>query len=200
MFYLFYRLLNLFSTVPIPNDAGNFGLIDRRVVDVLARLDENDRYYPGLRRWVGFRQTGIRVERGRRHDRQPRVSYLGLFRLAKTALFSFSSAPIGLVYLVALVSVLVFAVSTSFALYHKLVTGLDVGSWTITVTVASFFGALNALGIGILGEYAVRIYEQVRGRPKFLIASERNFAVSHSRAHDELPADTTGRDRTPLAA
>ena len=149
MFYLFYRLLNLFSTVPIPNDAGNFGLIDRRVVDVLARLDEYDRYYPGLRRWVGFRQTGIRVERGRRHDRQPRVSYLGLFRLAKTALFSLSSAPLGLVYLVALVSVLVCAVSTCFALYHKLVTGLDVGSWTITVTVASFFGALNALGIGV---------------------------------------------------
>jgi dolichol-phosphate mannosyltransferase len=185
LFYAFYRLLNLVSEVPMPNDAGNFGLIDRRVADIVADLDEFDRYYAGLRRWVGFQQIGVPVERGSRHDDRPRVSVLGLIRLAKSALFSFSSAPLALFYLVSAVSLLVCGASTGFTLYHKMVTGLAIPGWTSMIVVASFFGALNALGIGILGEYVVRIYEQVRGRPKFIVATSRNFSNQPSAEADQ---------------
>jgi dolichol-phosphate mannosyltransferase len=174
-FFAFYRLLNLVSRTPLPNDAGNFGLLDQRVARSVAGLAEYDRYFAGLRRWVGFRQVGVPVERGGRYDARPRVSWLGLVRLAKSALFSFSSAPLVLFHAVAAGSLLVCGMGTAFVFYHKVVTGLAIPGWTSTIVVASFFGALNALGIGVLGEYVVRIYDQVRGRPQFLVERRINF-------------------------
>jgi dolichol-phosphate mannosyltransferase len=181
LFFAFYRLLNLISSTRIPNDAGNFGLVDRRVAENIAGLGEADRYYPGLRCWVGYRQVGVPVERGARHDDRPRVSWWGLARLAKTALFSFSSAPLAFFYAVAAGSLVVCLVFIGFTLYHKLVTGLAIPGWTSTIAVASFFGALNALGIGVLGEYVVRIYDQVRGRPTFIVADRRNLEADPRR-------------------
>lgn len=175
LFRSFYRVLNSVSNTPIPRDAGNFGLVDRAVVDQLNRIGDRDRYYPGLRSWVGFRQTGMPVERGRRYDDQPRVSLAGLFRLAKTAIFSFSSVPLSAFYVIAAMSLLTCGAVTAFTLYHKLVTGLATPGWASLTIVASFFGALNALGIGILGEYAIRIYDQVRARPSYIIARTRNL-------------------------
>jgi len=119
-FAAFYRLLNLVASTPLPNDAGNFGLVDRRIAERIANLGEYDRYFPGLRSWVGFRQIGVRVERGSRYDRMPRVSFLGLVRLAKTALFSFSPAPLALFYLVSAGSLAVCGAFTGFTLYNRL--------------------------------------------------------------------------------
>jgi dolichol-phosphate mannosyltransferase len=177
LFSAFYRLLNLIADSPIPNDAGNFGLVDRAVVDQIVHLPERDRFFPGLRNWVGFRQVGVAVERHARHDDQPRVSLRGLCRLAKTALFSFSSFPLMMFYGIAALSLLVCGVSVGFTLYHKLLTGQAIPGWTSITITASFFGALNALGIGILGEYVTRIYDQVRSRPQFIVARRCNFAA-----------------------
>lgn len=178
LFFAFYRVLRMLATTQMPHDAGNFGLIDRCVLDNLLKMGEYDRYYAGLRSWVGFRQTGVTVERLARHDSQPRVSFLGLCSLAKTALFSFSSAPLGLFYAIAVLSLFVFSAFTSFTLYHKCITGLAIPGWTSSIMIASFFGALNALGISVLGEYVVRIYDQVRGRPKFIVAEHINYSSS----------------------
>ena len=169
LFRAFYRTLNRISRTPIPLDAGNFGLIDKRVVQALLQLGETDRYFPGLRSWVGLRQTGVPVERLDRHDENPRVSFWGLVRLAKTAIFSFSTAPLSLFYLIAIVSCVVCFSLTGFALYHKFFSGDAIAGWTSGLMTASFFGALNAFGVAILGEYVVRIHDQVRGRPTFLI-------------------------------
>jgi polyisoprenyl-phosphate glycosyltransferase len=178
LFFAFYRLLRMVSTTDMPRDAGNFGLVDRTVLDSILRMGEYDRYYAGLRSWVGFRQVGITVERQARHDSHPRVSFVGLCSLAKTALFSFSSAPLGLFYVFAAVSFFVFSTSTSFTLYHKFVTHLATPGWTSSIMIASFFGALNAFGIGVLGEYVVRIYDQVRDRPKFIVSRDVNFSTT----------------------
>ncbi|QDU36523.1 hypothetical protein Mal4_08090 [Maioricimonas rarisocia] len=185
-FYGFYRMLNAVARTPMPMDAGNFGLLDRRVVQEIAALPDRDRYFPGLRSWVGFRQTGIAVERGKRHDDRPRVTLTGLFRLAKTALFAFSSFPLTMFYGIALVSMLVCGGVTGFTLYHKLVTGLAIPGWASMTMLASFFGALNALGIGILGEYAIRIYDQVRARPQYIISRRTNVPVGDSRRQQQL--------------
>lgn len=174
LFHGFYRALNLISHTPIPNDAGNFGLVDGAVARCVVQLGDRDRYYPGLRRWVGFRQIGIPVERHARYDAHPRVSLYQLFRLAKTAIFSFSSVPLGLFYGIAALSLLVCSLAVGFTLYHKIWTGLAIPGWTSITITSSFFGALNALGIGILGEYVIRIYDQVRARPLFVVARTTN--------------------------
>ncbi|MBW3543387.1 MAG: glycosyltransferase family 2 protein [Planctomycetes bacterium] len=177
LFHAFYRLLARVSEISIPMDAGNFGLIDARIVREIRGLADADRYYPGLRSWVGFRQKGIAVERQARYDEKPRVSLPGLCRLAKSAVFSFSRAPLALFYAIAAAAGVVFALSLGFTLYHRLVTGLAVPGWTSMTITASFFGALNALGVAVLGEYTVRIYDQVRGRPQYVVDRRRNFRL-----------------------
>lgn len=175
LFTGFYRILNRIASTPIPRDAGNFCLLDRRVAEHIARLPDYDRYFPGLRSWVGFRQTGIVVERGARYDDRPRVSLAGLFRLAKTAVFSFSRVPLTMFYTMSALAFLVFAGLCVFVLYHKFVTGKAIPGWSSLLLTASFFSSLNALGIAVLGEYVMRIYDQVRGRPLFLVARRVNL-------------------------
>jgi dolichol-phosphate mannosyltransferase len=175
LFYAFYRVLNTVARTPMPADAGNFGLVDGRVATEIARLLDRDRYYAGLRSWVGFRQVGIEVERGPRYDGRPRVSMLGLWRLAKSAIFSFSSFPLTIFYAIGALSLCVFAGLACFTLYHKLFTGLAIPGWTSVTMTSSFFGAMNALGIAVLGEYVSRIYDQVRSRPLYLVERRVNF-------------------------
>jgi len=191
LFFTFYRLLNAISNTPIPNDAGNFGLISRPVVDQLVQLGEYDRFYPGLRQWVGFKQVGVAVERNARHDGTPRVTMFGLFRLAKTAIFSFSSAPLALFYGIAAFSFFLFALVGVFAVFRWRIAE-PVPSWTTMVMMSSAFGALNALGIAVLGEYVARIYDQVRGRPSFIVASQRNGA--ERKTQTDATDDTASHD------
>lgn len=168
-FAAFYRLLAAVSPTPIPLDAGNFGLVDRRVLDVILALGERDRFFPGLRSWVGFRQVGIPVERLARYDDRPRVSLWGLLRLAKTAVFSFSTLPLSVFYGIGLAALGIFVLVGGYAIACRLFTELAIPGWTSHVLVGCFFGALNALGVSILGEYVVRIYDQVRGRPLYVV-------------------------------
>jgi polyisoprenyl-phosphate glycosyltransferase len=185
LFFSFYRFLNTIADIAIPEDAGNFGLLDRRVVDILLTLPEYDRFFPGLRNWVGFRQTGISVERAARYDDQARVSLTGLFRLAKTAIFSFSTFPLTMFSIFAALSASVCAGSVGFVIYHKMVTGLAIPGWASIIMTASFFGALNAMGISVLGEYVIRIYDQVRHRPIHLV--DRVIAADTPQSAPPLP-------------
>lgn len=169
LFTAFYRVLDRVSATKMPLDAGNFGLLDRRVARAIVSLGERDRYFAGLRSWVGFRQSGVPVERLARYDERPRVSLRGLWRLAKTAVFSFSTFPIALFACIGYGALGVFVALSGFCLGCKLFTDLAIPGWTSHMLTATFFGAINALGIGILGEYVVRIYDQVRGRPIYLV-------------------------------
>jgi dolichol-phosphate mannosyltransferase len=200
LFYSFYRLLNLVAQTPMPMDAGNFGLVDRSVLQQIIGMVERDRYFPGLRNWVGFRQTGITVERGQRHDNQPRVSLLQLFQLAKTAIFSFSRVPLSLFYALAVVSIGICLACTGFTLYHRLFTGLAVPGWASITIVASLFGALNSLGIAVLGEYVIRIYDQVRGRPQFIVSSYQNFEVQTLESTEDQILQTIDELRMPASS
>ncbi|HEX3998868.1 MAG TPA: glycosyltransferase family 2 protein [Pirellulales bacterium] len=193
LFGAFHRLMSSVATTPIPAEAGNFSLIDARAVRQIVTLAERDRYLPGLRSWVGFRQCGIEVERNARYDARPRVSLRGLMRLAKTAIFSFSALPLTVFYLIACAAMAVFLGLGTFSLYCRLFTGLAIPGWTSYILSASFFGALNALGISMLGEYVVRIYDQVRARPFYLIDRTVNFAPQTRRA-DDGPTATDAAD------
>ena len=130
-FHSFHWLMSRVATVPIPADAGIFGLVDRRVARQIVALGENDRYFPGLRGWVGFRQAGVVVERNARYDEHPRVSLAGLVRLAKTAMFSFSTLPLAIFHVIGATAAAVFlGLSALFArlqaLYHAGHSRLDI--------------------------------------------------------------------------
>jgi dolichol-phosphate mannosyltransferase len=169
LFSSFHRLMAAVASTKIPADAGNFSLIDARLVREIVALGERDRYLPGLRSWVGFRQTGVEVERNARYDEKPRVSLRGLWRLAKTAIFSFSTLPLSVFYTIGYAALGLFVALTVGCLYLRIFTDLAIPGWTSYILSASFFGALNALGISMLGEYVVRIYDQVRGRPLYIV-------------------------------
>ncbi|MBI3837342.1 MAG: glycosyltransferase family 2 protein [Planctomycetia bacterium] len=169
LFAGFHRTLAAIANTPIAVDAGNFSLIDARVVREIVRLGERDRYFPGLRCWVGFKQKGIEIRRLARYDGRPRVSLGGLWRLAKTAIFSFSTFPLAVFSLIGYLALAVFSMLSGYSLYCRLFTELAVPGWTSHVLIGSFFGAVNALGISMLGEYVARIYDQVRGRPVYLV-------------------------------
>ncbi len=168
LFYTFYRILQAVVDVPIPVDAGNFGLLDRRVVNHLRAFPERTRFFPGLRNWVGFRQIGVPVERLSRYDAVPRVSFWQLVRLAKTAVFGFSSVPIALFTGLAAMTSLAFVLTTT-ATVGVWLTGFPLPAGTHTVLTVLFFAALNSSGIAVLGEYVVRILDQVQGRPAYLV-------------------------------
>ena len=192
LFAAFHRLMAGVATVPIPIDAGNFGLVDRRVARQIVALGESDRYFPGLRCWVGFRQQGVQVERNARYDSRPRVSLYGLARLAKTAIFSFSSFPLTIFYVIGVLAAVLFVGLSGFSLYCRLFTHYAIPGWTSHILAGSFFGALNALGICILGEYVIRIYDQVRARPPYLI--DRTVNMTPKTAATE---ETEWRGDTP---
>jgi polyisoprenyl-phosphate glycosyltransferase len=199
LFAAFHRTLSRVAATNVPADAGNFSMIDARVVREIVTLGERDRYLPGLRSWVGFRQKGVEVRRNARYDGRPRVSLWGLWRLAKTALFSFSTFPLTLFYAIGYGSFAVFLGLAAFTLGCRLMTELAIPGWTSTVLVASFFGAINALGISILGEYVVRIYDQVRGRPLYLIEREVNLPGSRREAETSKPLVSCGTAEPEVA-
>jgi dolichol-phosphate mannosyltransferase len=195
----FHRLLGSVATTKIPVDAGNFSLIDSRVVREIVALGERDRYLPGLRSWVGFRQTGVVVERLARYDNRPRVSLRGLFRLAKTAVFSFSTLPLTIFYLIGFAALAIFLGLSAYSIYCRLFTTLAIPGWTSHILSASFFGALNALGISMLGEYVLRIYDQVRGRPLYLVDRTVNVGRPSTEAPDVHDDELVLAQATELA-
>ena len=200
LFSAFHRLMSRMADVPIPADAGIFGLVDRRIVDRIVALGETDRYFPGLRSWAGSRQTGVEVARNARYDDQPRVSIFGLIRLAKTAIFSFSSFPLTVFYIIGGLAGLLFVMVGGYALFCRLFTDLAIPGWTSHVVIGSFFGALNAMGICILGEYVVRIHDQVRGRPLYLVDRRVNAQSEHRESAEDDDHDALFDDLLDEAA
>jgi len=169
MFWLFYRFMAWLANTDIPLDAGNFALMDRRVVDGLVKLRERNRYLPGLRAWVGYRQTGVAVPRRPRYDASTRVGLRGLWRLAMNAVFSFSYAPLFFFRAAGTLSIVFCALVILWAFHDKLVSGRAAPAWASEVVTVSFLGGLNLLGIGLLGEYIARIYDEVKQRPVYII-------------------------------
>ena len=199
-FAAFHRLMSSVATTPIPAEAGNFSLIDARAVRQIVTLGERDRYLPGLRSWVGFRQMRHRSGTGRplRHDR-PRVSLARADAIGENGHFFVLSTAAHRVLLHRLCRDWpCFSAWGVFSLYCRLLTHSAIPGWTSSFLSASFFGALNALGISMLGEYVVRIYDQVRARPFYLIDRTVNFAPQ-TRRKATRPASADIADRSPHA-
>lgn len=184
--WLFYRLLSISAQISLPIDAGNFALIDRKVIEAIKLCPERNRYIPGLRGWVGFKQTGIVVERRARYDSKPRVGFRGLWTLAMNAFFSFSYVPLFFFRFAGIGSLLLCFGLIIFALYHKWITGLAVTAWASQLISTSFFGGINLIGIALLGEYIARIYDEVKQRPLYICARTSGFSDENRAKYNSL--------------
>lgn len=165
---LFYRLFRNVSYVPIPLDAGDFSLMDKKVVNELIKMPETDQFLRGLRAWVGFKQTGVDYVRPERMFGTTTNNWRKNIGWARKAIFSFSYVPLEfLTYLgITLTTLSFIAILVQIILYFTL-PETPHGVTTI-ICLVLFFGGITMLGLGILGEYQAKIIEEVKRRPKFI--------------------------------
>ncbi|MCS7080205.1 MAG: glycosyltransferase family 2 protein [Chloracidobacterium sp.] len=168
--YWFYRVIRILAEVDIPPDTGDFCLMDRRVVDILNAMPERNRYLRGLRAWVGFRQTEVAYDREPRFAGEVKYTFRKSFALAVNGIVSLSRAPLRLATYFGLsaagLAMLMVALVIYWRIYYPSPT--LVGYAIITAAIF-FFGAVQLICLGILGEYIGRIYEEVKGRPLFTV-------------------------------
>ena len=172
MYKLFYRIFAKFSYVKIPLDAGDFSLIDKRVVGWLLNCPERDLFLRGLRAYVGFKQTGVDYVRPKRMFGVTTNSLIKNFDWAKKGIFSFSNTPLTILTVIGVVT---FALSTLTAI---VVVGLRIfvpdiaprGVTTLLFTTL-MFGSFNIFAIGLVGEYVAKIMAEVKGRPRLIRAA-----------------------------
>jgi dolichol-phosphate mannosyltransferase len=193
----FYRLLQKMTPLPMARDAGDFCLLDKKVVAVMNALPERSRYLRGLRTWCGFRQTSVEFDRAGRAAGVPQYTFKKSFTLAMDGLFSFSAAPLRLAtYLGLIVSFAAF-LGALFTLCQKIFAeqfarfGMAPGPHGIPTLVIStlFLGGVQLICLGILGEYIGRIYNEVKGRPLWVLRENLGLA-----APDPVIPGSPGRD------
>ncbi len=170
--WMYYRVVRDLANVDLPTDAGDFCLMDRRVVDLINDMPERNRYIRGLRAWVGFKQTAVPFERAERVAGERKYSFGQSLRLALNGIFSFSRAPLQLATWFGLVvSAVSFALGAWF-LFRKITVGFPVQGWASTVVIVLFLGGVPLITIGLLGEYLGRINYEVKQSPLNVIGRE----------------------------
>lgn len=185
-YYCFYRLLRYLSTVEIPLDSGDFSLMDRKVVDLLNRIPEKNRFVRGIRSWLGFRQTGLAYERQARHAGTPKYTFTKLFLLAYNGLTSFSTGPVKMASHLGLFFTGLSFVGMMWVLYHKLILKTEIAQgWASTIFVILFMSGIQLIIMGIQGEYIARIFIEVKNRPNFIVGETFGVEGESARAKDD---------------
>ena len=167
---LYYGLMDRISEVPLPRQAGDFRLLDRRVVDVLDQMPERNRYVRGMVAWVGFPQCAVEYERDPRFAGSTNYTLGRMIRLALDGLTSFSDRPLRLA---TQLGVVVMALSFAVAAWTIIASIFDLGSssrgWSSLMAVVLLLGGVQLLCIGVLGEYLGRVYRETKGRPLYVV-------------------------------
>lgn len=181
---IFYRIIKRLTKVSIPVDTGDFRLMSRRVVDALKRSPERHRFLRGMVSWVGYNQTGVPYDRDERHSGSTKYPLPKMLRFAIDGITSFSDVPLRFA------SYLGFISSAVAFVYAIIVIGFKVFSlhppgytpgWASTIVAILFLGGVQLISLGILGEYIGRIYDEVKGRPLYLISDvERSRSTSEA--------------------
>ena len=167
---LFYKLVNYGNRVKIPANAGDFRLMDRKVVDALKSLPERNRFMKGLYAWVGFNSTAIDYQPLARADGKSNFGLRGSLSLALTGILAFSIAPLRALTLVGLILSAIALGYGGWVVVDYFVSGIAVPGYATIVVGMMFFSGIQLLSIGILAEYVGRIYEEVKQRPNYLVS------------------------------
>jgi dolichol-phosphate mannosyltransferase len=167
----FYRVFHKMSYIKIPLDAGDFSLLDKKVVAVLNSFPERDRFLRGLRAWVGFKQTGVPYIRPERMFGKTTNSLFKNINWAFKGIFSFSYVPLQLITLLSFIVFFLALIAMITQIILRLILpDTPQGATTILVAIL-FMGAIQLLGISILGQYIGKVFEEVKQRPKYIIKS-----------------------------
>lgn len=165
----FYRLMQRVANIEIPLDAGDFCIMDRRVVDLVINMPERNRFVRGIRSWVGLDQVGVEYERAARHAGETKYSFGRLVTLALDGLISFSFVPLRVISMsgvgVSIISILLAVIYT----VQKLVWGLSPPGFPTTIVAIFFLAGIQLITIGVIGEYVGRTFEEVKRRPMYVV-------------------------------
>lgn len=165
----FYRIMDKISYVRIPLDTGDFSLISARMAKLLNEMPEESRYLRGMRSWLGFRQIGVEYDRAERMSGESKYSLKKLFQLAFNGIFNFSEFPIKLITNLGLLTILSSIGYLIYVIAKKLIYGNVPEGFTGLLFVLVLFGGIQMLSLGLIGEYVLRIFFQVKQRPLFVI-------------------------------
>jgi dolichol-phosphate mannosyltransferase len=187
----FYRLFQTMAYIRVPVDAGDFSLIDRRVVEVLNKLPERDRFVRGLRAWAGFKQIGVPYVRPERMFGRSTNNMIANLRWAKKGIFSFSYIPLELIALGALAVSGLAAVATVLQIISRILHPDIPHGITTIIVVSLFLGSINLLSLAFIAEYVGKIFEEVKQRPQFIVTKTLNFDPPREPAPD--PASPSAR-------
>ena len=165
----FYKTIARLSPIPIPFNTGDFRLMDRKVLQVVQKMPERARFMKGMFAWVGFRTTQIYYDRPSRYRGQSRWNYWKLWNFAVDGIASFSTIPLKIwSYLGLVVSLLAFSYGL-FLVGRTILLGADVPGYASIMVAVLFLGGIQLVSLGVLGEYLARIYEEVKGRPLYVV-------------------------------
>jgi dolichol-phosphate mannosyltransferase len=166
---LYYRLQSKITNFNIPIDSGDFSMLSKRVVDNLNQMPEHNRYIRGMRAWIGFKQTPYFYERDERQAGKSKYSWSKLFELAFNGIFNFSDFPVKFITRLGFITVLFSLVYFFYNLYRKVYYNDIPQGFTATILAIILFSGVQLISLGLIGEYVLRIYNQVRNRPLFVI-------------------------------
>ena len=182
----FYWLFKRFSEVTLPEGAGDFRLLDRKVVDALNRMPERNRFMKGIFAWVGFKQIGVPFDVEDRASGTGKWGFVNLLKFAISGLAGFSNLPLRIWGIVgASISLLAFAY-IAVRLVRAAIVGIDVPGYESIIVTILFLGGIQLISLGVLGEYLGRVFDEVKGRPLYVVRDEFGFAEADQAAPVEL--------------
>jgi glycosyltransferase involved in cell wall biosynthesis len=179
--HFFYRLMNRLSRIPIPEDTGDFRLLSRRAVDALRKLREQHRFTKGLFSWIGFPQKAVYYHRNPRVAGKTKWNYWRLWNFALEGITSFTTAPLRMATYLGLLTALTAFLYAGIIIYKTLAFGEPVRGYPSLMVVILFLGGIQLVGIGIIGEYLGRIFDETKLRPLYFL---KDYVAP---AHDEKP-------------
>lgn len=165
----FYRVFNTMSPVRIPENVGDFRLVDRRAVEVLRQLPERNRFMKGLFAWVGFNAVGVPYERPQRAAGESKFNLWRLWNFALDGVVSFSTAPLRAWFYVGVVIAAIAVLYALFIVTRVLIFGIDTPGYASLLIAVLLMGAIQLLSLGIIGEYLGRLFLEVKGRPIYVV-------------------------------
>lgn len=182
----FYRIIDSISHVPIPRDTGDFRLLDRRVVNAIKQLPERTRFMKGLFAWVGFKQTSVLFDRPSRYKGETKWNYWRLWNFALDGIMSFSFVPLKVWSYIGLLVAIPSFFYASFLVLRTIFFGVQVAGYASIMVAILFLGGVQLVSLGVIGEYVGRVYEEVKGRPLYLVRDIYGFELTstvHQRVH-----------------
>ncbi len=188
----YYKIMRAMTSVEIPPNAGDFRLIDRKIVDVIVKMPERHRFMKGIFAWPGFKVTSVEFQASTRaNETRSTWSFFKLWRFALDGLFSFSTTPLKIWTYVGLLSALGAFIYLAITVIQKVFYGIDVPGYASLLIVLLFFNGLSLISNGIQGEYIGRIFEEVKRRPLYVVGTKINLdeiAAAKPKAETERAA------------